>query len=134
VPQYGQDAWPESTSYTGRFRRPDAIAPASTITKKALCIMPESKDKPAIETSAQTGQRSTSTRRPRRWQPSFATRTILMLFVGFIAFCAVSFVVLYQHVRYGDAIENFGIVMMLTVPVIAAVAFRVTLDTWLDAE
>jgi hypothetical protein len=42
--------------------------------------------------------------------------------------------VLYKPIMYGDMIENFGIVMMLTVPVIVAVAFRVGLDSWLDAE
>ena len=54
--------------------------------------------------------------------------------VGFIAFVIVSGIVLYKPIMYGDMIENFGIVMMLTVPVIAAVAFRVGLDSWLDAE
>jgi hypothetical protein len=43
-------------------------------------------------------------------------------------------VVLYKPIMYGDMIENFSIVMMLSVPVIVAVAFRVGLDSWLDAE
>jgi hypothetical protein len=86
--------------------------------------MPENPQKPDIDTS----------RRPKRWQPSQAVRHILMVAAGFVAFVAVSSVVLYHTVLYGDAVENFGIVMMLTVPVIAAVAFRVALDTWLDRE
>jgi len=57
-----------------------------------------------------------------------------MVFVGFVAFVIVSGIVLYKPIMYGDMIENFGIVMMLTVPVIAAVAFRVGLDSWLDVE
>lgn len=86
--------------------------------------MPENPQKPDINTSG----------RPKRWQPSQAMRHILMVAAGFIALVAVSSVVLYHTVLYGDAIENFGIVMMLTVPVIAAVAFRVALDSWLDRE
>jgi hypothetical protein len=35
---------------------------------------------------------------------------------------------------YGDQIPNFGIILMLTVPVIAGVAFRVGLDAWLDRK
>ncbi|WP_213778110.1 hypothetical protein [Caballeronia sp. dw_276] len=86
--------------------------------------MPENPQKPDIDTSRQS----------KRWRPSQAMRHILMVIAGFIALVAVSSVVLYHTVLYGDAIENFGIVMMLTVPVIAAVAFRVALDTWLDRE
>ena len=72
--------------------------------------------------------------KPARWRPSRATRTVLMVIVGFVALVIAAGVVLYQPIRYGDSVENFGIVMILTVPVIAAVAFRVALDSWLDGE
>jgi hypothetical protein len=57
-----------------------------------------------------------------------------MVAVGVLVFAIVSGVVLYQPIAYGDAIPNFGIILMLTVPVIAGVAFRVGLDAWLDRE
>jgi hypothetical protein len=69
-----------------------------------------------------------------KWRPSRATRNVLMVIVGFIALVITAGVVFYQPIRYGDAVENFGIVMVLTVPVIAAVAFRVGLDSWLELE
>lgn len=72
--------------------------------------------------------------KPKRWRPSTTLRNVLMVFVGFVTFVIVSGIALYQPIMYGDTIENFGIVMMLTVPVIAAVAFRVALDSWLDAQ
>jgi hypothetical protein len=104
------------------------------MTGTALRTMPESKDEFEADASASTQGTDAKPRKPRRWQPSSAVRNILMVVVGLVAFVAVSGVVLYQPLRYGDAIENFGIVMMLTVPVIAAVAFRVALDSWVDAE
>ncbi|MDN7181461.1 hypothetical protein M0D69_26370 [Caballeronia sp. SEWSISQ10-4 2] len=96
--------------------------------------MPENREKPAADTSSNTEQSSDEPSKPKRWRPSRALRSILMVFVGFVAFVIVSGIVLYKTIMYGDMIENFGIVMMLTVPVIAAVAFRVGLDSWLDAE
>ncbi|WP_438390242.1 hypothetical protein [Caballeronia sp. DA-9] len=96
--------------------------------------MPENPQKSDANTSANPGPGGTPSGKPERWQPSQAMRHILMVIVGFIALVIVSSVVLYHTVMYGDAIENFGIVMMLTVPVIAAVAFRVALDSWLDRE
>jgi hypothetical protein len=97
------------------------------------CAMPEDKQKPPADASSNTESNGPAPRK-RRWQPSFTVRNLLMVAVGFVAFVIVSGVVLYQPIMYGDTIENFGIVMMLTVPVIAAVAFRVTLDSWLDVE
>lgn len=96
--------------------------------------MPENKQKPESDTPSNPERISTAARKRRRWQPSNALRSSLMVLVGFIAFIIVSGIVLYKPIMYGDMIENFGIVMMLTVPVIAAVAFRVGLDSWLDAE
>jgi hypothetical protein len=97
------------------------------------CTMPESKQKPQADASPNTEPNGPAPRK-RRWQPSSTVRNLLMVAVGFVALVIVSGVVLYQPIMYGDMIENFGIVMMLTVPVIAAVAFRVALDSWLDAE
>ncbi|MEC5406032.1 hypothetical protein VOM14_10785 [Paraburkholderia sp. MPAMCS5] len=65
---------------------------------------------------------------------SITARNLLMVVVGVIVFALVSGVVLYQPIAYGDPIPNFGIILMLTVPVIAGVAFRVGLDAWLDRE
>jgi hypothetical protein len=96
--------------------------------------MPENQPKPESDTPSNPERISTTPQKRRRWQPSNALRSSLMVLVGFIAFVAVSGIVLYKPIMYGDMIENFGIVMMLTVPVIAAVAFRVGLDSWLDAE
>jgi hypothetical protein len=96
--------------------------------------MPENKQKPEPDTPSNPERISAAPRKRRRWQPSIALRSILMVLVGLIAFVVVSGIVLYKPIMYGDMIENFGIVMMLTVPVIAAVAFRVGLDSWLDAE
>jgi hypothetical protein len=98
------------------------------------CAMPETKQKSEPETPSNPERISATPRKRRRWQPSNALRSILMVFVGFVAFVIVSGIVLYKPIMYGDMIENFGIVMMLTVPVIVAVAFRVGLDSWLDAE
>lgn len=61
-------------------------------------------------------------------------RNIAMVFVGFAALAIAASVVLYRPIKYGDAIENFGIVLVMTAPVIAAVAFRVLLDSWLDGD
>jgi hypothetical protein len=96
--------------------------------------MPENKQKSEPDTPSNPERISAAPRKQRRWQPSSALRSILMVFVGFLAFVIVSGIVLYKPIMYGDMIENFGIVMMLTVPVIAAVAFRVGLDSWLDVE
>ena len=96
--------------------------------------MPKNREKPEADTSSNTEQVSAAPSKPKRWRPSNALRSILTVFVGFVAFVIVSGVVLYKPIMYGDMIENFGIVMMLTVPVIVAVAFRVGLDSWLDAE
>jgi hypothetical protein len=96
--------------------------------------MPENQKKSEPDTSPNAKQPGAAPRKPKRWQPSRALRSILMVIVGFIAFVIVSGIVLYKPIMYGDMIENFGIVMMLTVPVIVAVAFRVGLDSWLDAE
>jgi hypothetical protein len=98
------------------------------------CAMPENQQKPESDPPLNPERISTTPQKRRRWQPSNALRSSLMVLVGFIAFVAVSGIVLYKPIMYGDMIENFGIVMMLTVPVIAAVAFRVGLDSWLDAE
>jgi hypothetical protein len=65
---------------------------------------------------------------------TIATRNLLMVAVGVVVFAIVASVVLYSAVMYGDEIPNFGIILMLTVPVIAGVAFRVGLDAWLDRE
>jgi hypothetical protein len=65
---------------------------------------------------------------------SIATRNLLMVAVGIVVFAIVATVVLYGPITYGDEIPNFGIILMLTVPVIAGVAFRVGLDAWLDRE
>ncbi|APA89130.1 hypothetical protein BJG93_17640 [Paraburkholderia sprentiae WSM5005] len=65
---------------------------------------------------------------------SLSVRNLLMVAIGVVTFAIVSGVVLYNPVMYGDEIPNFGIILMLTVPVIAGVAFRVGLDAWLDRE
>jgi hypothetical protein len=98
------------------------------------CAMPENKEKSESDTSSNTKRVAAAPSKPKRWRPSNTLRSVLMVSVGFIAFVIVSGFVLYMPIMYGDAIENFGIVMMLTVPVIAAVAFRVALDSWLDAD
>jgi hypothetical protein len=69
-----------------------------------------------------------------RKELSITVRNLLMVAVGVIVFAAVAGVVLYEPIAYGDAIPNFGIILMLTVPVIAGVAFRVGLDAWLDRQ
>jgi len=71
---------------------------------------------------------------PRRKALSITVRNVLMVAVGVIVFAIVAGVVLYQPIVYGDQIPNFGIILMLTVPVIAGVAFRVGLDAWLDRQ
>ena len=70
---------------------------------------------------------------PRKVLP-IAARNLLMVAVGAVVFAIVATVVLYGPITYGDQIANFGIILMLTVPVIAGVAFRVGLDAWLDRE
>ncbi|MFM0296327.1 hypothetical protein P0D71_16320 [Paraburkholderia sp. RL17-383-BIF-A] len=69
----------------------------------------------------------------RRTMP-IAARNLLMVAVGVAVFAIVATVVLYGPITYGDEIPNFGIILMLTVPVIAGVAFRVGLDAWLDRK
>ncbi|MFT4068408.1 hypothetical protein [Paraburkholderia sp.] len=65
---------------------------------------------------------------------SMTVRNLLMVLIGVIVFAIVAGVVLYDPIMYGDQIPNFGIILMLTVPVIAGVAFRVGLDAWVDRE
>jgi hypothetical protein len=68
----------------------------------------------------------------KRKTMSITTRNLLMIAVGVLVFAIVATVVLYSTIMYGDQIPNFGIILMMTVPVIAGVAFRVGLDAWLD--
>lgn len=65
---------------------------------------------------------------------SVVARNLLMVVVGVVVFAIVATIVLYGPVTYGDEVPNFGIILMMTVPVIAGVAFRVGLDAWLDRE
>jgi hypothetical protein len=65
---------------------------------------------------------------------SIVSRNLLMVAVGVVVFAIVSTVVLYGPITYGDEVPNFGIILMMTVPVIAGVAFRVGLDAWLDRQ
>jgi hypothetical protein len=71
---------------------------------------------------------------PKRKHISITTRNLLMIVVGLVVFAAVSGIVLYGPLMYGDMIPNFGIILILTVPIIAGVAFRVGIDAWLDRE
>jgi hypothetical protein len=96
--------------------------------------MPENNERPEPAAPSTPERTNAALQKRRRWQPSSALRSILMVIVGVVAFVIVSGIVLYKPIMYGDMIENFGIVMMLTVPVIAAVAFRVGLDSWVDPE
>jgi len=57
---------------------------------------------------------------------------MLTVVAGIVTLIAVGAVVLYGPIMYGDIVENYGIVMMMTLPVIVAVAFRIGLDAWLD--
>lgn len=68
----------------------------------------------------------------RRKKLPVPARNLLMVAVGVVVFAIVSVIVLYGPLTYGDQIPNFGIILMMTVPVIAGVAFRVGLDAWLD--
>jgi hypothetical protein len=77
---------------------------------------------------------STTPDKVKRKTLTVATRNLMMVAVGFVIFAIVGTVVLYSTIMYGDEIPNFGIILMLTVPVIAGVAFRVGLDAWLDRE
>ncbi|REE24057.1 hypothetical protein B0G71_7352 [Paraburkholderia sp. BL27I4N3] len=74
-----------------------------------------------------------SDKAPRKVMP-IAARNLLMVAVGVAVFAIVATVVLYGPITYGDEIPNFGIILMLTVPVIAGVAFRVGLDAWFDRK
>ncbi|SMG57813.1 hypothetical protein [Paraburkholderia susongensis] len=65
---------------------------------------------------------------------SLTMRNLLMVAIGVVVFVIVSTFVLYGAVMYGDEVPNFGIILMMTAPVIAGVAFRVGLDAWLDRE
>jgi hypothetical protein len=65
---------------------------------------------------------------------SIASRNLMMVAVGVVVFAIVATIVLYGPLTYGDQIANFGIILMLTVPVIAGVAFRVGLDAWLERK
>ncbi|QCP50116.1 hypothetical protein FAZ95_13590 [Trinickia violacea] len=71
-----------------------------------------------------------SKRNPKR--VSIVTRNLLTVVAGIVALIAVGAVVLYGPIMYGDMVDNYGIVMMMTLPVIVAVAFRIGLDAWLD--
>jgi hypothetical protein len=75
-----------------------------------------------------------TTHKPKRKTLSLSVRNLLMVAIGVVMFAIVSGIVLYNPIMYGDEIPNFGIILMLTVPVIAGVAFRVGLDAWLDRE
>ncbi|WP_429354062.1 hypothetical protein [Paraburkholderia sp. 32] len=75
-----------------------------------------------------------TTDKPKRKTLSMSVRNLLMVAIGVVMFTIVSGVVLYNPIMYGDEIPNFGIILMLTVPVIAGVAFRVGLDAWVDRE
>ncbi|RKE39709.1 hypothetical protein B0G76_6155 [Paraburkholderia sp. BL23I1N1] len=77
---------------------------------------------------------STQPDKAKRKDLSIVWRNLLMVLVGVVVFAIVSTVVLYGPITYGDEIPNFGIILMMTVPVIAGVAFRVGLDAWLDKE
>ncbi|WP_168791170.1 hypothetical protein [Paraburkholderia aromaticivorans] len=76
---------------------------------------------------------ATPDKAPRKVLP-IAVRNLLMVAVGVAVFSIVATVVLYGPITYGDEIPNFGVILMLTVPVIAGVAFRVGLDAWLDRK
>ena len=75
---------------------------------------------------------STTPGKAKRKDLSMVARNLMMVAIGVIVFAIVATVVLYGPITYGDEIPNFGIILMLTVPVIAGVAFRVGLDAWLD--
>lgn len=75
---------------------------------------------------------STAPDKVKRKGMPITIRNLLMVAVGVIVFAIVAAVVLYAPIMYGDQIPNFGIILMLTVPVIAGVAFRVGLDAWVD--
>jgi hypothetical protein len=77
---------------------------------------------------------STTRGAARRKTLSMTARNLMMVAIGFVVFAIVATVVLYSTFMYGDPIPNFGIILMLTVPVIAGVAFRVGIDAWLDRE
>lgn len=71
-----------------------------------------------------------SKRNPKR--VSIVTRNLLTVAAGIVTLLGVGTAVLYGPIMYGDMVENYGIVMMMTLPVIVAVAFRIGLDAWLD--
>jgi hypothetical protein len=77
---------------------------------------------------------STTPGKAKRKTLSIVSRNLMMVAVGVIVFAIVATVVLYGPLTYGDQIPNFGIILMLTVPVIAGVAFRVGLDSWLERK
>ncbi|HEY2020978.1 hypothetical protein [Paraburkholderia sp.] len=79
------------------------------------------------------GPRTTPANAKRKTM-SMTTRNLLMVLIGAIVFAIVGGIVLYNPIMYGDAIPNFGIILMMTVPVIAGVAFRVGLDAWVDKK
>jgi hypothetical protein len=63
---------------------------------------------------------------------SAGVMNLLTFLVWLLAEALVSGVVLYKPIVYGDAVENFGIVMMMTLPVIVAVTFRVVITGPMD--
>ena len=73
---------------------------------------------------------STTPGKAKRKDLSMVARNLMMVAIGVIVFAIVATVVLYGPITYGDEIPNFGIILMLTVPVIAGVAFRVGLDAF----
>ncbi|NPT55842.1 hypothetical protein [Paraburkholderia elongata] len=77
---------------------------------------------------------NTKPSKAKRKDLSMVSRNLLMVVVGAVVFAIVATVVLYEPITYGDEIPNFGIILMMTVPIIAGVAFRVGLDAWLDKE
>jgi hypothetical protein len=105
-------------AYRHRFRRT-----CGRIFPVTRTIMPAQHDD--APTASTTGK-------AKRKSLSIVARNLLMVVVGVLVFAVVAGVVLYGPITYGDPIPNFGIILMLTVPVIAGVAFRVGLDAWLD--
>jgi hypothetical protein len=107
-------------------RSPFTVAAHAAFPIVTRPIMPAQHDKvPAASTTPGKAQRKAM---------PIAARNLLMVAVGALVFAIVATVVLYGPLTYGDQIPNFGIILMLTVPVIAGVAFRVGLDAWLDRK
>jgi hypothetical protein len=113
--------------------RPHCAQAASRVRRASYALFSATR----IIMPAQHDQASPAGKTPgaaRRKTLTVTVRNLLMVAVGLIVFAAVSTVVLWSTIMYGDPIANFGIILMLTVPVIAGVAFRVGLDAWLDRK